>query len=207
MTIAFYYSPYSSAVRTHWVLEELGVTYEGKKIDLKSGDQKKPEFLAINPNGKVPTLVDDGIPFFESVAINIHLGQKYGTSKGIWPTTGTKEYGQALSWIVWSSSSLLMQAYRIMQNTAPQIPEEEKNAKAAESARKDFEAHLNILETHLTANTYLAGNTFTVADAHLAADIWWYQMGVIPDLSRWPHIKAWFNNCAERPAFKRISAG
>src|SRR5690348_11281895 len=89
MAIVFYYAPYSSAVRCHWALEELGIRYEGVKIDLKGTDHKTPEFLKLNPNGSVPTLVDDGVPYFESAAINLHLGQKYGVEKGLWPAAGS----------------------------------------------------------------------------------------------------------------------
>jgi glutathione S-transferase len=207
MAIVFYYAPYSSAVRVHWAIEELGIPYEGIKMDFKAGDTRKPDFLKINPNGKVPTLVDDGAPYFESVAINIHLGEKYGVAKGLWPASGTRAHGLAMSWITWAGVSLLSAATRVLINVSPEIPEERKNAKEAEVARKEFEDLLGLLDAHLASSPYLAGDTFTIADAHIAADMWWYRMVIVPDLGRWPNLNGWVSRCMERPAFKRVSTG
>src|SRR5690242_11716885 len=88
MTAKFYYSPMTSATRVHWALEELGVPYEKIKLDLTAGDQKKPEYLALNPNGKVPLFVDEeGRPIFESLAILLYLGERYGVAKGLYPAS------------------------------------------------------------------------------------------------------------------------
>jgi glutathione S-transferase len=88
MSLVFYYSPFSSAVTVHWALEELKVPYEKVRIDLQKRDQDKPEFLAKNPNGKVPLLVHDGTPIFESVAILIHLGETFGVERRLFPAPG-----------------------------------------------------------------------------------------------------------------------
>jgi glutathione S-transferase len=95
MSLTFYYSPMSSATRIHWALEELGIPYDKVKVDLAAGDQKKPAYLALNPNGKVPLVVDDGTPIFESLAILIYLGERYGVEKGLFPP-GWAERGEAL---------------------------------------------------------------------------------------------------------------
>src|SRR6266545_4462922 len=98
MALIFYYAPMSSATPVYWALEELGVPFEKVKLDLRAGDQKKPEFLKINPNGQVPALVGDGTPMFESVAILLHLGERYGVDKKLWPAAGTPERMGAMSW-------------------------------------------------------------------------------------------------------------
>src|SRR5262245_19976441 len=77
MSIRLYGWPRSTASRVHWALEELGVNYEYVTLDEKRGDNRKPDYLAISPAGKVPGLVDDGQPYFESVAIILHLGETY----------------------------------------------------------------------------------------------------------------------------------
>jgi glutathione S-transferase len=207
MAIVFYYAPHSSAVRTHWVLEELGVPYEGVKMDLKAGDAKKPEFLKINPNAKVPTLVDNGVPYFESGAITVYLGEKYGVEKALWPAQGTHAHGRAMSWTIWAVATLLNAGTRFFMNVSTMIPDELKNAAAAEAARKEFGELLSLLDAELSTKAYLTGDVFTLADAHLAADLWWYQMFIVKDLSPWPNLKAWYARCAERPAFKVASAG
>src|SRR3954452_24446147 len=105
MSIVFYYTPMSSATRIHWALEELGVGYEKVKLDLAAGDHKKPEYLALNPNGKVPLIVEGDTPIFESLAILIYLGERYGVEKGLYPELGPKR-AEALRWIAWANVTL-----------------------------------------------------------------------------------------------------
>src|ERR1700690_1566885 len=104
MSLVFYYSPMSSAVTVHWALEELGVPYEKVKIDLQARDQDKPAFLALNPNAKVPLLVHDGTPIFESVAIILHLGETFGEGKKLFPAPGLRR-AEAFKWLVWTNVS------------------------------------------------------------------------------------------------------
>lgn len=85
MSIVFYTATWSSAAPVAYALAELGVPHEQVTLDLEAGDQRKPEFLALNPNGKVPTLVVDGTPMFEGLAIVLWLGDRYGVERGQWP--------------------------------------------------------------------------------------------------------------------------
>ena len=85
MSIRLYGWPRSTASRVHWALEELGVKYEFVTLDRKKGENRTPEYLAINPTGKVPGLVDGGQAYFESTAITLHLGETYGAERGLWP--------------------------------------------------------------------------------------------------------------------------
>lgn len=204
MAIVFYYSPWSSAARVHWILEELGVPYEGKALDLKAGDQKKPEFLAINPNGKVPALVDDGVPYFESAAINIHLGQKYGVDKGLWPAADAPERGPALSWAVWTAVSLGYVAGRVMYNTSEYVPAELHHAGQAEHARKELDGLLGLVEAQLAKGPYVLGERLSLVDVQLACDIWWFTTTLKLEHSARPHLKAWLAKMTERPAFKKV---
>src|SRR5262245_24640277 len=103
--LTFYYTPMTSATRGHWAVEELGVPYEKVRIDLAAGEQRKPEYLALNPNGKVPLLVADGVPIFESLAILLFLGETYGADKKLFPKSGA-EHAEALKWMCWSSVTL-----------------------------------------------------------------------------------------------------
>src|SRR5262249_40698298 len=98
----FYYWPRSSATRAHWALEELGIPYEKIRLDRDKGFHRSPEFLAINPNGKIPALEDDGGKLFESLAIILHLGDKYGAERGLFPAPGAPERGEAFSWSIWA---------------------------------------------------------------------------------------------------------
>ena len=204
MSIVFYYSPMSSAVTVYWALEELGVPYEAVKIDLGAQEQRKPAFLAINPNGKVPALVHDGTPIFESVAILIHLGESFGVERGLFPGPGL-ERAQAIQWMVWCNVSLGEALSRFLHNVSDRIPEEQRNAKAGELGRADVEAHLDILEQALKAKPFLAGARFTLADLHVAGVVAYLGMLGI-DVKRRPAIAAWFEGCTSRPAYARAMA-
>jgi len=103
MSLTFYYSPQSSATPVHWTLEELGIPYEKVPIDLKTEQNKQPAFLKLNPNGKVPLIVHDGVPIFESAAIQIYLGETFGVDKGLFPAAGPRR-GEAMKWIVWCAT-------------------------------------------------------------------------------------------------------
>jgi glutathione S-transferase len=199
-SLVFYYAPYSSAVTVHWVLEELGVPYEKVKIDLKARDQDKPSFRALNPNGKVPTLVVDGTPIFESIAITAYLGEMYGVEKKLYPAPGPKR-GEVLKWMVWTGVSL-GEAFSRHQRNSPQghLPAEQRNEKALEAAKKDVEEHLGILEAELTKSPFLVGGAFTFADLYLAS---WgaYLKMTSYDMSKFPKVTDHINRCSARPAF------
>src|SRR5437868_213854 len=107
MSIRLYGWPHSTAERVHWALEELGVNYEYVELDRKKGENRTAEYLAINPTGKVPGLVDGGQALFESVAIILHLGETYGRERGLWPAAGAgAARAEALCWTVWGTTEL-----------------------------------------------------------------------------------------------------
>ena len=97
MTIRFYSWPQSSGSGVHWALEELGLAYEYVRLDRTKGEHRSAEYLAINPNGKVPALVDGPECYFESLAILVHLAERYGTERRLWPASGNQR-AEALSW-------------------------------------------------------------------------------------------------------------
>lgn len=200
MSITFYYTPNTSASRVHWVLEELGIPYDKVKLDLRAGDQHKPEFLAINPNAKVPALVVDGTPMFESLAIIIYLGDRFGVDKGLWPRVGSGEHAEALAWIVWGSVTLGGSIFRIFHNTSEWFPAETRNALQAESARKEFEAQLKILDQRLQGREYLVGDHFTLVDAANAAAVAWALTFIKVDTGHLPDLTAWIDRSTRRPA-------
>lgn len=202
MSITFFYSPQSSASRVHWTLEELGVPYEKVKLDLRAGDQRKPEFLAINPNGKVPAVVVDGTPMFESAAIQIFLGERYGVEKGLWPAAGASERAQALSWLLWNQVTLGAAFIRYFQNTSAWIPAELHHAPTAEAAMKDVHAALALLEARLNGREFVVGDRFTIADLDLAAQCGWAIPMAKIDVSAYPSLQAWLGRTTGRAGFK-----
>src|ERR1043165_2347013 len=101
MSLAFYYSQMSTAVITNLVLEELGVPCEKIQLDLRKGETHTAEFLKLNPNGKVPLIVHDGTPIWESAAITMYLGEMFGVEKNLYPAPGPKR-GEAMKWVTWA---------------------------------------------------------------------------------------------------------
>jgi len=106
MTIRFYSWPQSSGSGVHWALEELGLDYEYVRLNRTKGEHRSAEYLAINPNGKVPALVDGEECYFESLSILLHLAERYGAMKGLWPAAG-KQRAEALGWTTWSTTELM----------------------------------------------------------------------------------------------------
>jgi glutathione S-transferase len=202
MSLVFYYSPLSSAVTVHWALEELGIPYEKVKIDLRAGGQKKPEYLAINPNGKVPAIVHDGTKIFESVAILIHLGETFGVEKGLFPAPGLAR-ADAIKWLVWCNVSLGEALSRFLHASSDRMPKEEHNAAAAAAAKADVEHLLDILDAGVKGRKYLAGDALSLADLHVAGWADYLKM-VGFDTARWSNITAWSKPILARPTYATI---
>lgn len=202
MSLVFYYSPFSSAATVHWALEELGVPYEKVKLDLRKGDSHKPEYLALNPNGKVPLIVHEGTPIFESIAILAYLGETFGVEKGLFPAPGPRR-GEALQWLAWANVSLGEAQSRYQRNTNERFPKEQHNAKAAEAAKEDVEKLLGILDHALQGKTFLVGDSFSLVDMHLAGFVGYLGMSGF-DVTKWATLGAWSKVCTSRPVYGRI---
>ena len=202
MSLTFYYAPMSTASLTQIVLEELGVPVEKIKLDISKGDTKKPEFLKLNPNAKVPVVVHDGTPIWESAALTMYLGEMFGVEKKLYPAPGPQR-GVAMQWIVWTNVTLGDAVYRVARNTM-WAPEEQRNAKAAEQGVKDVQALLKILDGALEGKQYLVGD-YTLADTHVHSFTDWLRH-MKTDFSAFKNINAWSERCAARPAYKKVMA-
>jgi glutathione S-transferase len=204
MSLVFYYAPMSTAVTVNWALEELGIPYEKVHIDLEARDQDKQGYRALNPNGKVPLLVHDGVPIFESVAIILHLGETFGVERNLFPRPGLQR-AEAFKWLVWTNVSLGGAVYRFLYNTSDRVPAERRNALAGDVAKTDVETHLGILDADLAKKKFLVADTFSLADVHIAATVRW--VGMIGfDLKRWPNVAAWLERCTSRPGHAKSLA-
>lgn len=203
MAITFYYKPMSSATRVHWALEELGVAYEKKKMAL-DGDQKTPEFLALNPNGKIPVLVVDGVAIFESLAQLLYLGETFGVEKGLFPKAGP-ERAEAFKWMCWVSVSVHDALVRVILN-GDRAPEDHRNAKAREAALTDLKKYFGILDQHLEGRQFMLGGSFSLVDCAAASFVpFASRLGV--DIGPFKNVQAWSARAMERPALARVMQG
>jgi glutathione S-transferase len=204
MSLTFYSAPMSTASITELVLEELGVPHETIKLDIQKGDTKKPEFLAVNPNGRVPCIVHDGTVIWESAALTMYLGETFGVERGLYPGPGLRR-GEAMKWIVWTNVTLGDAVSRYTRNTMTWYPDDQKNAAAGEVAKKDIGECLRVLNLSLEGKTYLAGD-YTLADTHLNSFCEWLRMMKI-DFAPFPNVIAWGARCSDRPAVKKVLGG
>jgi glutathione S-transferase len=204
MSITYYYAPMSTAVRTTWAVEELGLACERVKLDIQKKETKTPEFLKLNPNGCVPLLVVDGTPIFESTAILLYLAETYGVEKGLYAAPGLKR-AEMLKWIVWANVGFTDPLSRFARNTAPYIPADQHNAKAAEAAKTDLAAAFAILENALAGKSYLVDDKFSFADLAVTSYLGWLKfMG--HDYSHFKNVSAWGERCLGRPAVAKTNA-
>ena len=188
--IKLYGVPQTRASRCLWILEELGVPYE--LIPIGAGglaDSKKPEYLAVNPNGRVPALDDDGLVLFESLAINLHLARKYGAAKGLWPASADDQ-SRSFQWSLWAANELEPHVIGYLLN-ARLLPENQRDAAKAKAAQDALPRPLAVLNSALAGKQHLLGGGFTVADLNVAAvlTVGWKLKAF--DAAAFPNVKAW----------------
>jgi glutathione S-transferase len=203
MSLTFYYAPMSTASVTSLVLAELDIPHERVRVDITNGGTKTPEFLQLNPNGKVPVIVHDGTVIFESCAITMYLGETFGVAKKVYPEPGPRR-GEAMKWIAWANVTFGEAIGRWARNTKEWVPAEQRNQRVGELARKDIDGGLRILDAALEGRSFLAGD-YTLADAHLRSFFDWASYLSI-DLSSYQHLQAWAGRCAERPGYQKLMA-
>jgi glutathione S-transferase len=199
MTLTIYGS---AASRTSWVLwlaEELGLIYEHVPVNHRAGESRKPEHLALNPNGHVPVIRDDDLVLWEALAINLYLAKKHG---GPIATQTPADDARALMWSMWALSELESRWAVLLQHSIV-LPEDKRNPVLAAEARHALKAALDVLEGALAQSDYLLGDAFTVSDLNVASHIAML-LRMKYDLAAWPKISAWLQKCSDRPAAARV---
>ncbi len=212
MPLTFYFAPYSTASVTEEVLAELGTPHERIELAIGAGGTRTPEFLAINPNGRVPTIVHDGAVIWESAAITLYLGETFGVEQGLYPASGPRR-GEAMKWIVWTNMVLAEAGGRLSaqmdgdgaaQEESPDyVSPEMRSETAAARARADVAASLAILQAALTGQSFLLGD-YSLADTHTQCFVGWLTM-LGTDLSPYPQVEAWLARCMARPALAALA--
>jgi glutathione S-transferase len=185
----------SRAIRTLWMVGELGLSYEHNDLLPRSPGTRTPEFLALNPHARVPVIEDDGFVLSESMAINLYLAKKHGSA--LYPSDPRHE-ALAWQWSLWETDRLDRQVVNYVNHTSA-LPDGQRNASVAAAAFEEIEPAMAVLETALGKSAWLAGPAFSVADLNVAGALY---RGLFMDLGRWPHVRAWLAICWDRPAAK-----
>jgi glutathione S-transferase len=190
----------SRALRSIWAIEEVGVDYEHIPTHF-SDDSKTPEYLSINPNGRIPALVDGDLTLFESMAINLYLAKAYGGA--LYPDNPADE-ARAIQWSVWAISEIEPQQLQIViQNFL--VAKEDRDQNVIDAAVEGLERPLKVLDETLAQQPYLLGEQFTVADLNVAGVMLLLRM-VNQDVSSHANVQRWLNACYERPSLAAAQA-
>jgi glutathione S-transferase len=199
MSIVLYWHPMSSATPVACALAELDVPHERIKVDIRTGEQRRPEFLALNPNGKVPTLTVDGAPMFETLAIQLWLGEQYGVARGLWPAAGTPERLQAMSWCAWAYVTFGAVLVRLV--VATQGDAALRHETHAAAARDGLDQLLGLLDARLAGQPWMLGAGYSLVDLVVGSVIGYSAYMGAPVASH-PHVQAWLAKVQARPAMR-----
>jgi GST-like protein len=202
--ICFYYHPTPNPMKISLFLEEAGLPYEVVPVDTRKGEQHAASFRAINPNGKLPAIVDtDGgkeVRVFDSTAILIYLGEKTGKFMGL-----AEDRGELLSWLMFIGTGIgpySGQAVHFQRAAPEQLPY------AINRYRREAERHYEILDEHLAGRNFIVGDSFTIAD--ISGWGWIDRAAVVlggdDPLGPYPNLKRWFQSINARPAVARARA-
>jgi glutathione S-transferase len=201
--LTLYHANQSRSVRPRWLLEELGVPYTVVRLDLAAGEQKRPEYLKINPNGTVPALVDDDLALFESAAIVQYLADKF-PAKRLAPPVGTPARGLYYQWIHYAMSGLEPPVVTLFLHTIRK-PEAERLPALVTDARAQIAAALGVVERALGGRPFILGDEFSAADVMVASTLGWARMMQIVG-EELANVSGYVTRLTRRPAFLRASA-
>jgi glutathione S-transferase len=182
------------SLRALWALQELDADFEFVPVNLLGGENRHPDFLRLNPAGKVPVLVDGDMVLTESAAIVFYLAEKY-PDKGLMPSDLT-ERAEAYRWSLFAVTELEQPLWRISKHSFL-YPEDKRLPEDIALAREDFAAMAEVLERHMDGRTFIVGDRISVADCVTVYVIdWGNEVGLIDGL---PNLKAYLERIYARP--------
>lgn len=192
-----YASPATASQVVHWMLIELGAPFEVEMLDFDDKAQKSEDYLRLNPNGVVPTLIVDGRPVTETGAILMLLAERHPEA-GFAPAVGSPERAEWLQWMVWLANGP-MATYRLWFYDAD-LPGIDR-----EALRVKLEGYWDQVDAHLAERTFIVGDTITTVDLQLAMLTRWSRNMPKP-ATRWPNLAAYVNRMRARPGLREVHA-
>ncbi|HTQ35082.1 MAG TPA: glutathione S-transferase family protein [Stellaceae bacterium] len=180
-TMIFYFAPGSSSMATHIALHEVGAAFEPRLLSFKAKQQQQPEYLALNPEGKVPALVIGGRVLTEVAATLYYLAKTFPEA-GLWPAGGIEEEAQAVSWMSFIAATV-------------------HPARRAGEAR--WREVFELCEQRLGCNEWAVGGRYSLADIHLFRLFWRFVDALGADRDAYPGLRAHYDRMMTRPAVKK----
>jgi glutathione S-transferase len=212
MALTIYGILASRALRPLWAAAELGLNYEHVQTDYKAGATRTPAFLALNPNGHIPVIVDHrpegDVTVWESMACALYIARHHGLADGASITPATpQEDAEALRWSFWTVTEVEKDALTVLMHRLA-MPEEQRKPELAEQAERRLHVPLRVLEQHLLAQKargqdHLAAARFTVADLCVASVLLWVRASR-ELMDAFPAVHAWLQACLARPAYRGL---
>ena len=195
--IIFYHNPQSRAQMAHWMLEEVGAPYRTILIDFEKGENRTPEFLAINPMGKLPTIIHRDTVVTETGAIIAYLADAFPEA-GLAPPPGDPKRGTWLRWLFFGAGCF--EPALLDRMTARPMPE-----RKGMIGYGSYEEVIAAFQKMLDPGPYILGEKFSAADVYIGAEISWAMMFGAPGLKGNPVFDAYVARVTDRPAYKRAS--
>jgi glutathione S-transferase len=190
-----YWAPRTRSLRALWVLEEAGAPYERVRLDLSAGEQKSPEFRAINPMAKVPALTDGPVAVAESGAICAYVAEAHPKA-GLAPPLGDPARGRYLQWLFFSPGCI-EQAFLVKSAKAQVRPES--------AGFGEFNRVFDVLEAAVAKGPWLLGERFSAADVMIGLDLH-FGIDIFKLVPSRPVLRAYVDRCLARPALQRAKA-
>lgn len=197
-----YFAPNSRAVRTAWLLEELGLDYKVERFALGDKAMRAPEYTSKNPNGRVPTLEDGDVVISESPAIAEYLVARYGNGRFV-PAVDSPDFPVYLQWLHYAEGMIMMPMGNIVVETIL-LPPERRSEEHAKRALKVLGRMLHAVETHMDGREYLAGD-FTAADTITGHAVLMCKR-LNADMTGMDNLAAYMARLEARPALQKALA-
>jgi glutathione S-transferase len=195
--LKIYGAPHSRAFRVIWLANEIGIPYEHVPVtfSVPNAQCKEPWYVALNPNGRVPTIDDDGFVLWESAAINLYLAEKY--KNPLYPAT-PEGRGRMLQWAFFVANDVEPVLITLFRNRIF-FPPEQRSETLANQAEETLRTKLTILEQQLNKTPYFGGDRWDMAD-FMVAGVLYVLSRLKLDLATYPKLESWLTSSINRPA-------
>lgn len=190
----------SNVMKVLWVCDELGIEYDREDVGGAFGKNDQPDYLAMNPNGLVPTIIDDGFVLWESNAIVRYLATKHGDGSEIWPADPHLR-ASADRWMEWLSTSVAAPMVLIFRNLVRET-DETRNMDEVALGTKQATQLWGVLDAHLAENDFVTGANFTIGDIPLGVHARRYIELRPEQAGGMKNLQGWFERLKERPAYR-----
>ncbi|KQX25931.1 MULTISPECIES: glutathione S-transferase family protein [unclassified Sphingomonas] len=192
--LVFYGNPRSRAQMVHFMLEELGVPYRPVVVDFQNGESRQPDYLAVNPMGKVPAIVHRGVTVTETGAIIAYLADAFPQA-GLAPAIDDPARGTWLRWLFFGAG-VFEPALLDKMMQRPEAPR-------ATAGYGSYEDALHAIEAMLQPGPWILGERFSAADVYMGSELSWAASFNAPDIADNPRIAAYIERVRARPAYQR----